>query len=195
MRHQDATINHRLESWVFANAAARNAAGSYVAADVGRIGYQTDTGDYWRLLSATPTWKRLNGAYAAVQTAQYSPAAITSVTGVMAGMGAVITPTVSGKILVTIAGTLSNTAAHGTTAQMRWGTGSAPAYGAAPIGTPVGAMAGGNDPDAWSAPFSLSAVVLNAVIGQPIWFDLVLGTVAGGSAGFFWLTATITEIP
>jgi uncharacterized membrane protein HdeD (DUF308 family) len=137
----------------------------------------------------------LNGTYAAVQTAQYNPAATTSVTGIMAGVGAVITPTVTGKVLVTIAGTISNTAGHASTAQMRWAQGSAPAYGAAPIGAAIGALAGGNDPDAWSAPFSLSGVIPNAVIGQPVWFDLLIGTNAGGSCLLNWVTATLTEIP
>ena len=45
MRHQDLTINHRLESWVFANASARLAPGDYVIGDVGRIAYQSDTGE------------------------------------------------------------------------------------------------------------------------------------------------------
>jgi len=56
MRHQDLTINHRLESFVYANAAARTGATGFVSGDVGRIAYQTDTGQYWRLIDPTPTW-------------------------------------------------------------------------------------------------------------------------------------------
>ncbi len=56
MIHSSLTLNHILENWVFANAAARVAAGSYVTADIGKVAYQTDTGQYWRLTATTPTW-------------------------------------------------------------------------------------------------------------------------------------------
>jgi hypothetical protein len=56
MRHQDLTLNHRLETWVYANAAARTGATGFVSGDVGRIAYQSDNGTYWRLTATTPTW-------------------------------------------------------------------------------------------------------------------------------------------
>src|SRR4029077_6953969 len=138
MRHQDLTLNHRLESWVYANAAARTGATGFVAGDIGRIAYQTYTGQYWRLTATTPTWAlaapvasvfgrtgavaaqagdygyaQLSGipVYASVQTAQASPAATAAVTpGIMLGLGATghLTPSATGKILVTISGTLLN---------------------------------------------------------------------------------------
>jgi hypothetical protein len=55
-RHQDLTINHRIESWVYANAAARLSATGFVTEDIGRIAYQTDTGQYFRLTGTAPTW-------------------------------------------------------------------------------------------------------------------------------------------
>ena len=57
MRHQDLVLNHILESWVYANATARTTAGGFVTGDIGRISYQTDTGQYWRLTATTPTWQ------------------------------------------------------------------------------------------------------------------------------------------
>jgi hypothetical protein len=54
--HSNSTANHILESWVYANASARNAATGFVTADVGKIAYQSDTGEYWRLTATTPTW-------------------------------------------------------------------------------------------------------------------------------------------
>jgi hypothetical protein len=201
MTHQTLTFNHRLESWVFANAAARNAAGTYVAADVGRIGYQTDSGDYWRLLSVTPTWKRLNGAYASYQT----PAPVTSATtaaltpGVMVGMNAVITPTVTGKILVTISGTLINTIANKIpSCQMRFGTGSPPVFGASgSTGAAIGGLASLTGNVASNAsPFSLSAVVPAAAIGVPLWFDLAIwNNAAGGAAWVITAAVTAVELP
>ena len=199
MRHQDTTINHRLESWVFTNAAARVAAGSYVSTDVGRIGYQTDSGDYWRLLSTTPTWKRLNGAYAAIQTPQppLNPAGTTSSTGVHAGLGAVLTPTVTGKVLVTITGTMVNAVANKWPATaLRYGTGTPPANGAAPAGTPLGALdfLTGNTVNN-ATPFSLTGVVLNAAIGVALWFDLVQSTTAGGTTTLNSVSVTAVELP
>ena len=39
-RHQDLTLNHRLESYVYADAAARTGASGFVSGDIGRIAYQ-----------------------------------------------------------------------------------------------------------------------------------------------------------
>jgi hypothetical protein len=184
---------------VFANAAARIAAGSYVSADVGRIGYQTDTGDYWRLLSATPTWKRLNGAYAAVQTPQppLNPAGTTSSTGVHAGLGATLTPTVTGKVLVIITGTMVNAVANKWPAvAMRYGTGTPPANGAAPAGTALGALdfLTGNTVNN-ATPFSLSGVILNAALAVALWFDLVQSTTAGGTTTLSSVSVLAVELP
>lgn len=196
MRHQDATINHRLESWVFANAAARNAAGSYVAGDVGRIAFTTDSADYWRLLSVTPTWKRLNGLYASFKTT--TPVVMTPPTaalspGVMVGMNAPFTPTVTGKVLVTICGTIVNTTANiQPNVQMRWGTGTPPALNAAATGTAIGGSAGltGNTPSN-ASPFSLTSFILNAAIGVPIWFDLAIWNNAAG--GLAWVAGAVVN--
>jgi hypothetical protein len=140
MRHQDLTLNHRLESWVYANAAARTGATGFVAGDVGRISYQTDTGEYWRLTATTPTWAALQnvpiggttgqllkknsatnydaswatGAGGArLQTAQLNPASTTSTAGVMMGLGSTahLTPTTTGSFLVTFCGGCRNGAA------------------------------------------------------------------------------------
>lgn len=199
MRHQDLTINHRLESWVFANAAARNAVGSYVAADVGRIAYQTDTGEYWRLISVTPTWKRLNGVYAAYQSPQPPPilTPTASTTGVMAGMGALVVPSVTGKVMAIITGTMVNTIANKwPSVALRYGTGTPPANGAAPVGSPIGAIEflTGNTANNATA-FSITGLVLNAALGVPLWFDLVQSTTSGGTTALDYVAATIVELP
>lgn len=199
MRHQDLTINHRLESWIFANAAARNAAGSYVAADVGRVAFTTDSADYWRLLSTAPTWKRLNGVYAAYQSPQTPPilASTTSTTGVMAGMGASVIPSVTGKVMAIITGTMVNTVANKwPMIAMRWGTGTPPANGAAPVGTAIGAIEflTGNTANN-ATPFSIVGVVLNAALGVQLWFDLVQSTTSGGTTSLDYVAATIVELP
>jgi hypothetical protein len=57
-RHSTQTANHRIENFVFADAAARAAGTGYtiVAADIGKVAYQTDTGAYYRLTATVPTW-------------------------------------------------------------------------------------------------------------------------------------------
>ncbi len=60
--HAQQTANHRIESWVYADATARAAATGFVAGDVGRIGYQSDDGSYWRLTDDSPVaWEQVGG--------------------------------------------------------------------------------------------------------------------------------------
>jgi hypothetical protein len=208
MRHQDLTINHRLESWVYANAAARTGATGFVAGDVSRISYQTDTGQYWRLTATTPTWALIvppvaAPVYARVQTGQATSSTTPTVTalapGVMLGVGNTITPTATGKIFVTIAGTLVNTVANEIpNCQMRWGTGTPPAYGApGNTGTLIGGLAGLTGNIASNAsPFSLSGVLAGAALGVPIWFDLQLwNSTTGGQAWVTGVSMTAVELP
>src|SRR5215472_15123594 len=54
--HAEQSYNHRLETWVYANASARTSATGFVTGDLGKIAYQTDTGEYYRLTATTPTW-------------------------------------------------------------------------------------------------------------------------------------------
>jgi len=202
MRHQDLTINHILESWVFANTAARIAAGSYVPGDVGRIGYQSDNKTYWRLFSlagTTPTWTLIPATFPSAQASAATPSGTTLVSpGTMLGLACVITPTASGKILVTIGGTLqANNAIKVVAAQMRFGTGAAPINGAAgSAGAAIGPSSSYIDATAGSvAPFSLTALVTGAALGTPLWFDLAQWTAAGGSVSLLSVAAVATEIP
>ena len=53
--------------WLFADAAARAAAtnpdgAAYVAADVGKLGFQADNSTFWRLATTAPTWTASSGA-------------------------------------------------------------------------------------------------------------------------------------
>jgi hypothetical protein len=167
MRHQDLTLNHRLESWVYANAAARTGATGFVAGDVGRISYQSDTGDYWRLTATTPTWAKLHvvpiGGTAAQVLSKNSAtdydaswATLSGATfhgsggtptgtsvggsGVMMGMGALLkmTPVRTGKVILIIQGSLMSSVAAGISqAVMYYGTGAAPANGGAITGASV----------------------------------------------------------
>ena len=87
---------------------------------------------------------------------------------------AIITPTVSGKVFVTISGSLTNNTAGSTTfVQLRYGTGTAPNNGAAMVGTAIGGLASVRVTTAsYPVPFSLSSVITGLTIGQAVWFDL-----------------------
>lgn len=49
----------RIENWEYATSALRTAATGFIAADVGKIVYQSDNGTYWRLTAVTPTWSEV----------------------------------------------------------------------------------------------------------------------------------------
>lgn len=62
--HSGQTSNHRLESYVFADAASRSAGTGYTitADDIGRVGYQQDTETYYRLVGVSPlAWIPIGG--------------------------------------------------------------------------------------------------------------------------------------
>lgn len=135
------------------------------------------------------------------QSAQISPAGVAAASpGKMLGLGVgnQFTPQLSGKVFVTIAGTLGNNIAGGSSAcQLRWGTGTPPANAAAPVGTIIGGQAiffGGGAANN-CAPFSISAVI-QGTIGTAMWFDLQLWS-QGATATAIVTGATISvfEIP
>lgn len=186
MRHQDLTLNHRLESWVYADAPTRVAALGFVAGDVGRIAFQTDTGQYWRLIDDTPVvWQPMSST-ATLQTAYVSPNVAVGAVSVMAGLAAVITPVASGKLFVTIAGYISNTSTGAAQTAIRYGTGVAPANGAALVGTQVGAVAqrDGGLPVGTKVPFSVSAVITGLAVTppNPVWLDLAVVSTLGNTS-------------
>jgi hypothetical protein len=215
MRHQDLTINHILESWVFANAAARNATGSYVAGDVGRVSFTTDTGQYYRLTSTTPTWQligpvaALGASYATLQTSLANPAGSGSTSFVYMGLGvgspptgAKITPTATGKLFVSVTGSAYNTVAdHITSVLMYYGTGTAPANQAPAPGSGIGF--GGGVQSGWTAgapanvrnAFGMSGIITGLAIGVPVWLDVGISTSSGGGAAVGFVAISAAELP
>jgi hypothetical protein len=207
MRHQDLTINHILESWVYANATARTGATGFVSGDVGRIAFQTDTGQYFRLLSTSPTWELiapytpLSVGYASLQTAQASPTgSATASPGVMMGLavGHTITPVSTGKILVMFDGAIGNNVALKLAAgQIRYGSTTPPVNGSVgTVGTPNGGqfIASGSLANE-TAPLSSKALVTGLTIGAAYWFDLQLWTSPGGIAIVTGVTISAVELP
>jgi hypothetical protein len=63
MFHRNSVKNHKIESFTYANDAARTGATGLVESDVGKLCYQTDNGYYYRLLDESPvTWSDPIGA-------------------------------------------------------------------------------------------------------------------------------------
>ena len=136
--------------------------------------------------------------YAVAQTALTTPTGTASTSGVMAGLAASITPTASGKILITVAGSMANnTVNSGGNLSIAWGTGTAPVNGAAPAGTGVGAIAQrqGSWPVGLTVPFSVSGIITGRTIGTPVWIDLYLTATGTGTFNVQQVAVTAVEIP
>lgn len=200
MRHEDLTKNHILERWVYANAAARTSASGFTTGDVGKLAYQSDTGQYWRLLTVAPTWAIID-ASSVVQFTPGNPTGTANTGGLMMGLGTTIsyTPIKTGKVTLTITGSISQpSASQGAKVNARYGTGVAPANGAALAGTPVG-----NQPKVTNnastagliVPFALKVYITGLTLGTAYWFDLALAAITGpGVAVITDLTAVIEEV-
>lgn len=140
-----------------------------------------------------------------------APTATASTTAVMLGLGAttsfaLVTPQVTGRILVTISGLHSNTNGNGTNVQLSYGTGTAPVNGAALTGTQIGQQA------VWTAltgaligPFSLTALITGLALptinsnrqtsaATTYWLDLAFKAVTGGTATVTNVNITAVEI-
>ena len=133
-------------------------------------------------------------------TAQSSPAdpsTTTSTTGLMMGLAGSYTPFQSGRVLIMISGDIdNNTVADGSQVQIRYGTGTAPANGAALTGTTAGGLVKMTNgvTDTPRMPFSLNAIVSSLTVGTAYWVDVGLAAVTGGTARIRNLSVSIIEI-
>lgn len=146
-----------------------------------------------------------------VVVAPANPTAITSAGGLMAGLGAaaaafIITPQVTGRILVLVTGDIVESATAQTgTLQLRSGTGTAPANAAALAGTTVGgAVSFTSLTGVLTVPFSLIAIITGLAVPSinslgvtgaavPVWLDLGC-TSSAGSIQPTNLTCTAIEL-
>jgi hypothetical protein len=121
-----------------------------------------------------------------------SAASYSFTAAVMLGLGLTITPAVSGNILLVYSGTAyNNTASAGWFYQLRYGTGAAPAQGAAQSGTAVGGLfsTGGLAVNA-IAPFTTQAVVAGLTLGTAYWVDLGVSANTGtATINGSWISA------
>jgi hypothetical protein len=134
------------------------------------------------------------------------PSITTSSTGVMMGLGssATIRPTATGKINIQISGDIDNSSGGASAlVQIRYGTGTAPANGAALTGTTLGARPVYTQSNATGllgltfspgrGNFSLSGVVSGLLIGTIYWIDISLATAGSGTARIRNVTITANE--
>jgi hypothetical protein len=134
------------------------------------------------------------------QATPADPTGTTNTTGLMMGLAGVTTPLFSGRLLIMVAGNLTNntgTAGNGAKAQIRYGTGAAPTNGGALAGTTAGGFvsavlmrATASDP----VPFALHAIVTGLTIGADYWIDLALAAIVAGTGQAKNLSISVTEI-
>jgi hypothetical protein len=142
------------------------------------------------------SWATLSGAL--LQTTGVTPSGTTSTIGVMVGLAGAFTPLRTGILLISITGAMYNTLASGaTTIQIRYGTGTAPANGAALTGTGVGSQVVGKTQGAADyKPFNAISLVTGLTKNQAIWIDLSQKTDnASGTAGLNSVAIVAYELP
>jgi hypothetical protein len=199
---------NKMETWVYATATDRTTATGFIPNDVGRIAYQTDTAQYWRLSATTPTWSSIAGApvaaavYASINLGPSNPTGVVGGTLKMQGLGAVgwtLTPTATGKVLVTLTGWMGNNTIGGsaTGTLYRGTTFPAPVNNAALTGTAmtpaiaISAVATAN----YGYPFTTHILATGLAVGTQYWFDFALAAGATGTAFIAYLNATAIELP
>lgn len=113
------------------------------------------------------------------------PTGTSSATAVMMGFAGSITPGGSGKIMITITGDVQSTSSTGgAILQIRYGTGTAPANGAAVTGTLAGNVVKLTEvevsPDAY--PFTCIGIVSGLTLSTAYWIDLAIAANSAGTA-------------
>ena len=130
------------------------------------------------------------------QSTPGNPTGTTSTTAVMMGLAGSIKLQGSGRILIVLSGDISNnTTADGVTSQLSYGTGAAPANGAALTGTQVGnivsftALTG-----VLTVPLAQQAIVSGLIVGTTYWIDAAVKAVTGGTASILNLSLSVVEL-
>lgn len=146
------------------------------------------------LNSARLAW---NGATLTATPA--NPTGTTSGSFLMMGIGSTcaITPSFSSRLYISVTGNIASSTASGVAAtNLRFGTGAAPANGAAASGTTIGAASVSytSTTAAFPVPFSLGGVITGRTPGVALWIDLTLATGGAGTATLTNLTCTVFEM-
>jgi hypothetical protein len=174
---------------------------AWIPVNVGNSG--TPTAGQWAQWVTANTIKGLT--FASFQSsATVSPTKFTSAGGAMVGLGsaawgsASITPTATGKVLITIQGGVFNDVATGQAAVgIRYGTGTAPLNAGALAGTQtIPFVIRGGVGANLSTPFSVSTIVTGLTVGTPYWIDLnALNNNTSGAVGLQIASVVAIELP
>ena len=140
----------------------------------------------------------LGKTYASYHATPSDPLGTTSITPVMMGLGGLVTPSASGKVLINITGNITKPATNSFpgTVQLYFGPGAAPTNGSAPSGSAVGSLLNVNSPDTLlRVPFSVTAVTTGLAVSTPCWLDLAAAAPSGGTTTITGVSITATELP
>lgn len=133
----------------------------------------------------------------AVFGAPSNPTGTSSTTLVMAGLGILITPKVTGRIWAEIWGSVQNTiATDGTQVQLRYGTGSAPANGATVAGSAFNAatqIATSATASAYAG-LPIGGVVSGLTNNTQYWVDVAFESVTAGTSSLINMAYIVAEI-
>lgn len=135
---------------------------------------------------------------AVVQSTSMSPAGTASTTYVMQGDGSScsITPVFSSRVMVTFSGySGNNSAGGGTVNRTSYGTGAAPANGAAASGTTIGGEQINFTATAnFAVAFSSVVIATGLTPGTTYWFDLQQKALSTGSASWGQVACALAEL-
>lgn len=142
-----------------------------------------------------------------VQTYTATPTGRSSATLVATGCNTVITPQVTGRVLVLCSGSIGNgTTTDGFTYNLYYGTGAAPANNDAVSGTAIATLQTITSvvTSCLKLPFALHGIVTGlavtapnaqrqTVAGTPYWFDVMFSYVTGGTVTLTGVSLTLIE--
>lgn len=138
-----------------------------------------------------------------LSSAVTNPTGTTNTSGLMAGIGSTctITPRVTGNVFIIVTGQGStSTGDAGWGADLRYGTGTAPANAAALSGTVLQLVLTGSAPTTTSvttpltAPITLQGIGTGLTVGTAYWIDIGQRAVTAGTASFTNLQCTAFEM-
>ncbi len=133
------------------------------------------------------------GSFASSVSTPANPTVTNSSTFVMMGLAGSITPTNTGKVLISVTGAGTNsTSSSEFVAQIRFGTGSAPTNGAAFTGTALSNSINGQGVD--PKPFTCIGLATGLTPSTAYWIDIALNNAGSGGADIASLTIIATEL-
>lgn len=134
---------------------------------------------------------------ASYQATPSNPTGTTSTSAKMMGLAGAITPAYTGKVLISIVGSVQNQTGvgDGATIQIAYGTGTAPTNGATATGTVAGPLIGYVSSTTNAiVPFALTAIVTGMSTGVAHWVDLQVAAVVAGTAAATDIGITLVEM-